>query len=59
MAWASYDNRHRIIDNHEGEHGVLFFLKCLDLEIRTGVPFGTISGFYYEKPIQLNKTKKV
>jgi hypothetical protein len=59
MAWANFENQRRITDNHEGLHGVLFMLKCFDLEIRTGVPFGAISGFYYDKPIQLNKTLKV
>ena len=51
MVWAHYLNQLRIINGREGEHGVLFYLKCLDLELRIGVPFGTISGFHSEKRI--------
>ncbi len=28
-----------------GEHGVLFFLKSLDLDIRCGFPLGTVCGY--------------
>jgi hypothetical protein len=52
MTFAHYDNQYRIINGKEGEHGILFYMKCLDLELRIGVPFGTISGFYSEKPIK-------
>jgi hypothetical protein len=52
MVWAHYPNQYRIICGKEGEHGVLFMLKCYDLELRTGVPFGEISGFYSEKNIK-------
>lgn len=30
---------------HGGEHGVLFFLKSLDLDIRCGYPLGTVCGY--------------
>jgi hypothetical protein len=52
MVWAHYPNQHEIICSKEGEHGVLFMLKCLDLELRIGFPFGEISGFYFEKKIK-------
>ena len=32
-----------------GEHGVLFFLKSLDLDIRCGYPLGTVCGYDREK----------
>lgn len=32
-----------------GEHGVLFFLKSLDLDIRCGYPLGTVCGYDRDK----------
>lgn len=32
-----------------GEHGVLFFLKSLDLDIRCGYPLGTVCGYGRDK----------
>lgn len=32
-----------------GEHGVLFFLKSLDLDIRCGYPLGTVCGYGREE----------
>ena len=52
MTYAHYDNQHEIIIGKEGDHSVLFYMKSLDLEIRTNVEFGTISGFFSEKPIK-------
>ena len=34
-----------------GQHGVLFFLKSLDLDIRCGFPFGTVCGYGRDKSI--------
>jgi hypothetical protein len=53
MTFSHYFNQFLILDGKEGEHGILFYLKCLDLEIRLNVPFGSISGFYSEKRIRV------
>ena len=55
MTFCHYPRQYRVINGREGEHGVLFFLKSLDLEIRLDLPIGTISGFYPGKQIRLIK----
>ncbi len=56
------DLRKRLLDHCElysyvetfksgGQHGVLFFLKSLDLDIRCGFPLGTVCGYGRDKSI--------
>ena len=33
---------------NSGEHGLLFLLKSLDLDIRFGFPLGTVFGYGYD-----------
>jgi hypothetical protein len=47
MQFAHYPNQYRILFRQKaGAHSVFFFLKCLDLELRTGVSLGCISGYF-------------
>jgi len=45
MAHAHYEKQHENMIRKHGCHGVLFFLKSLDLDLRTGAPPGTIYGY--------------
>lgn len=34
-----------VLDNHFGQHGILFLLKSLDLDIRLNLPLGRVFGY--------------
>ena len=35
----------KVLDNHFGQHGILFLLKSLDLDIRLNLPLGRVFGY--------------
>ena len=49
MAYADYENQYVFTTNHYGIHGILFFLKSLDLDLRLGWPIGTVMGYGISK----------
>jgi len=59
MAFSHIENQRRILDSKAGERGILFYLKCLDLEIRLNLPFGKISGFYPKKKMRLKREEDI
>ena len=57
MLFSHYTYQYNVINGKEGDHSTLFYMKCLDLELRLGVPFGTISGFPPELRIKIIRKK--
>jgi len=49
---AMYQNN---VFRGDGDHGILFYLKCLDLELRLNLPFGKISLLYPAKKMRFKK----
>jgi hypothetical protein len=48
-AYANYENQYVFTTNKYGIHGILFFLKSLDLDLRLGWPIGTVMGYGISK----------
>jgi len=59
MAFSHLGNQYRFLGSGQGEHGLLFFLKSLDLDIRTGLPFGTVCGQCVYIPKKKMRVKKI
>jgi len=49
MAYANYENQYVFTTRKYGIHGILFFLKSLDLDLRLGWPIGSVMGYEISK----------
>ncbi|MCL2443650.1 MAG: hypothetical protein FWD13_09355 [Treponema sp.] len=48
-AWAHYEHMDTLVSNEWDGHGILFYLKSLDLEIELEQPWGMIRGYPFDK----------